>query len=106
MAQTRGRKHTGVCFATSVVSRRVLPVAPMAGLKHLLSAAFVCLLVTRPVLAEPLRVPFDFSRSEIAVAATEQGDRSTTPGRTCDGDHCSRHPVFMARAPFDLPARS
>jgi hypothetical protein len=45
----------------------------MIRLKHCLSAALVSVLVTRPVLAEPLRIPFDFSRSEIAVAATIRG---------------------------------
>jgi hypothetical protein len=45
----------------------------MAALKHLLPAALVCLLAARPVLCEPLRVPFDFSRSEIGVTATIRG---------------------------------
>jgi hypothetical protein len=49
----------------------------MAKLKHLLFPALLSLLIARPVFAEPLSVPFDFSRSEIAVAATIRGAPAT-----------------------------
>ena len=45
----------------------------MTGLKHLLAAAFACVLTAGPAWSEPLRVRFDFSRSEIGVAATIKG---------------------------------
>ena len=42
-------------------------------LKHFCAAIFGCALAAKPVLSEPLFVPFDFSRSEIGVAATIKG---------------------------------